>query len=54
MLLTQCIQSWAVCELHEEAARGEIRLSGSIIAAIKLRCCSIAHNQCWGGKLTAE
>lgn len=37
-----------------EEARGEIGLSGSIIAAIKPRRCSSAHNQSCGGKLTAE
>lgn len=43
-----------VCEWHAEEARGEIGLSGSIIAAIKPCCHSGAHNQSWGGKLTAE
>lgn len=43
-----------LCEWHREEARGEIGLSGTIIAAIKPCCCSSVHNQSWGGKLTAE
>lgn len=34
--------------------RGEIRLSGSIIAAIKLRRCSIARNKWWGRQINCR
>jgi len=43
-----------VCDRNGEEVMGEIGLSGSIIAAIKPCCCSSAHNQSRGGKLTAE
>lgn len=49
-----CVSVVRALEWHGGGVMGEIWLSGSIIVAIKPCCCSAAHNQSGGGKLTAE
>lgn len=45
---------WLNVNRMRRQLRGEIRLSGSIIAAIKLRCSSIARNKCRGRQINCR
>lgn len=45
---------WLNVNRMRRQLRGEIRLSGSIIAAIKLRRCSIARNKWWGRQINCR
>lgn len=45
---------WLNVNRMRRQLRGEIRLSGSIIAAIKLRRCSIARNKCRGRQINCR